>query len=300
MWNHGAVDATADILAAVRVGEPFAEFSSATDPRAGAIASAPRATASVRIVLDGSCRVVPFPRTPGTPGTPGSFAPFVLEAGEMALFGPGVAHGVCAVDAEARSLHGGYLIGRRQPHPVLRGLPDVSRIPMRAGCPLEFQTLVAMLGDELDRRAPGSTELTPSLADAVLTYTLRAWLRHRAQDGTWSTPNADAVLAPALQAMHERMAHPWSVAELASVSGLSRAAFARRFTASVGRPPLAHLTDLRLSMAARLLRQTDDSIARIAEAVGYGSQIALTRAFRREEGVTPGYYRSLRKTSASR
>lgn len=291
---HEVVDATVGLLAAARAGEPFAEFSVTTGPRTSrtAAAVAARTTAAFRIVLDGSCEVFPLPGILGT--ATATFAPFVLEAGDMALFGPGVTHGISTTDADIRSVHGGYLLGRRQPHPVLRRLPEVTHIPVRASCPIEFQALVTMLSDELEQRPPGCTELTPSLADAVLAYTLRTWLRHREEDGNWSVPDADAVITPALQAMHDRLGHPWSVAELAALSGLSRAAFARRFTASVGKPPLAYLTDVRLSRAARLLRQTDHSIARIAEAVGYGSQIALTRAFRRQEGVTPGYYRALR------
>lgn len=285
------MDATTDIIAAARTGGPVAEFTRTADPPTGLIAAQARTTAAFRIMLDGSCLVLPGP------GTLNRFAPFELEAGEMALFGPGIVHGIRTTDREIRSVYGGYLLGRRQPHPVLRSLPDVARIPVRAGCSFEFQALVTMLGDELDRRPPGSTELTPSLADAALTYILRTWLRHRVEDGTWSALDRDTVIAPALRAMHDRIKHPWTVSELAAVSGLSRAAFARRFTASVGKPPLAYLTDVRLSKAAKLLRQTDDSIARIAEAVGYGSQIALTRAFRREEGVTPGYYRALRNNS---
>lgn len=291
------MDATAEILTAVRVGEPVAEFTRSTDSRSRLIAAPAGTAAAFRIMLDGSGQVVPVLGTPGRPGTPGSFTPFVLEAGDMALFGPGIVHGLSVGSGVIRSVYGGYLLGRRQPHPALRRLPAVTRIPMRAGCSIEFQALVTMLGDELDRRPPGSTELTTSLADAAMTYILRTWLRHRAPDGTWSAPDADAMIAPALQAIHDRMEHPWTVAELASVTGLSRAAFARRFTALVGKPPLAYLTDLRLAKAARLLRQTDDSIARIAEAVGYGSQIALTRAFRRVEGVTPGSYRSGPRTA---
>ncbi|MFC7589741.1 helix-turn-helix domain-containing protein [Nonomuraea antimicrobica] len=78
--------------------------------------------------------------------------------------------------------------------------------------------------------------------------------------------------------------------------GLSRAGFARRFTGLVGQPPLAYLTWWRLASAARLLRETDASVAEVAEQVGYGSEFAFGNAFKREYGVAPGKYR--RRTCA--
>ena len=74
-------------------------------------------------MLDGACLVVPGP------GTLNRFAPFVLEAGEMALFGPGIVHGIRATDREIQSVYGGYLLGRRQPPPGLPRLPDFARCP---------------------------------------------------------------------------------------------------------------------------------------------------------------------------
>jgi AraC-like DNA-binding protein len=297
------MDATAKILAAVRVGEPVAEFirmTGGTGVTGRPTASRHKTTASFRVVLAGSCWVVPHPDAPR------SFAPLLLESGDMALFGPGVAHAVSAADPadrttsgtlpadEVLSLYGGYLMGRRQPHPMLLNLPDISHIPMRASCPIEFQSMITMVGNELDGRPTGSAALTPPLIDAVMMYVLRTWLLHREQDRTWSPAHADPSVARALSVIHERMQHPWTVAELAAVAGLSRAAFARRFTKLVGQPPLTYLTQMRLARAARLLCETDQPIATIADNVGYGSQIALTRAFRREEGVTPGSYRTQR------
>jgi AraC-like DNA-binding protein len=91
--------------------------------------------------------------------------------------------------------------------------------------------------------------------------------------------------------MHREPAHPWTVRSLGEVAGLSRTAFARRFTALVGQPPLAYLTWWRLTVAARLLRRTDAPLAAIAAKVGYGSEFAFAAAFRREYGIAPGRYR---------
>jgi AraC-like DNA-binding protein len=81
------------------------------------------------------------------------------------------------------------------------------------------------------------------------------------------------------------------VEALATHAALSRAAFARRFTACVGQPPMAYLTWWRMTLAARSLRATDAPVAAIAEQVGYASQFAFANAFRRATGIAPGRYR---------
>jgi AraC-like DNA-binding protein len=254
-----------------------------------------KAAVSFRIMLEGSCRVVPLP------GATHSFEPIVLGPGDMALFGPGMTHGISAIDVldrvpshppattSAESLFCGYRQGMGQSHPVLQRLPAVSYIPVRTACSKEFQSLLRLVRHELDNGENAHSGPTPALIDVALTYLLRTWLRHNAQDRSPSHP--DPVIARALRAMYARIEYPWTVAELAAVAGLSRAAFARRFTKFIGQPPLAYLTAVRLAEATNLLRQTDKSITQIAHATGYGSQITLTRAFHREHGTTPGAYR---------
>ncbi|MFE9328932.1 helix-turn-helix domain-containing protein [Nocardia sp. NPDC052278] len=212
----------------------------------------------------------------------------------MALFGPRVVHTLVAhnladqAGSAVESLYCGYLQGPRQPHPLLRDLANITYIPVRAACPIEFESLLRFLRLELeDSKQP--PDLTPALVEASLTYVLRAWRRNHARDT--SSPHADTVVARALRAMHTHIEHPWTVAELAAVAGLSRAAFAQRFTTAIGQPPLAYLTSVRLAEAAKLLRDTDRPITQIARVTGYSSTITLTRAFRREQGITPGAYR---------
>ncbi|MEZ4448455.1 MAG: helix-turn-helix transcriptional regulator [Nannocystaceae bacterium] len=91
--------------------------------------------------------------------------------------------------------------------------------------------------------------------------------------------------------MHSRPTERWTVEALARAAGLSRAAFARRFLAELGVPPLRHLTDLRMRRAARRLVESDDSLAAIAADVGYDSEFAFGRAFKRHLGEAPGAYR---------
>ncbi len=104
-------------------------------------------------------------------------------------------------------------------------------------------------------------------------------------------PARDARIERALDAMAARPADRWTVTKLARVAGLSRAAFARRFAAEVGAPPLAHLAALRMRRAVELLAASDAPLAAVAAEVGYATEFALSRAFRRLAGEPPGAFR---------
>lgn len=103
----------------------------------------------------------------------------------------------------------------------------------------------------------------------------------------------DAYVAKALDRMRADPAAPFTVATLARMVGLSRQAFARRFVAAIGESPVRHLTRIRMQAAARLVVTTDEGLAAIAERVGYRSEFAFNRAFKRTFGVPPGSYRRL-------
>ena len=95
----------------------------------------------------------------------------------------------------------------------------------------------------------------------------------------------------ALRLIHDDPAHPWTVAELADESGVSRAAFARRFTELVGEPPMKFLTGWRLSLAADLLLEPGATVGSVAYRVGYASPFALSSAFKRVRGMSPRQYK---------
>jgi AraC-like DNA-binding protein len=206
--------------------------------------------------------------------------------GQMTLPGSG---------ARATALCGAYLLRRQRSHPLLRSLPPVLHLPARPGRNPALHALTTLLGEELETKPPGSAAVTPILVDALLVYMLRAWLHDAAQGDGWSAALTDPATARALAAMHEHPEHAWTVRELGAVAGLSRAAFARRFTALVSRRcPTSRtgLTHWRMTTATRLLRDTDRPLAQLAAATGYGSAYAFAKAFRREYDMTPGAYRS--------
>jgi AraC-like DNA-binding protein len=188
-----------------------------------------------------------------------------------------------------------YSFDRLRPHPLLRDLPPVIHLPARVGHHRSLRATVDLMGDELRDPRIGTEAILTPLVDMLLLYVLRAWLDEQASAGAtgWAAALTDPAIGNALQAIHQRPEHPWTVAELATRAGISRATFAKRFSTAVGQPPLAYLTWWRMTTASRLLRGTDASLQTVAERSGYGSEYAFAKAFKREYGLPPGRYRRI-------
>ncbi|MGI5201572.1 cupin domain-containing protein [Spirillospora sp. CA-108201] len=153
--------------------------------------------------------------------------------------------------------------------------------------------LVAVLQEEIGKDEPGQDVVLDRLLDLLLIATLRAWFsRPDAAAPGWYRAHGDPVVGPALRLLHDDLAHPWTVADLAAEVGASRAALAQRFAKLVGEPPMAYLTGVRLAQAADLLRETDATLEAVARRVGYGNAFALSTAFKRERGLSPQEYRA--------
>ncbi|TDB88395.1 AraC family transcriptional regulator [Actinomadura sp. KC216] len=153
--------------------------------------------------------------------------------------------------------------------------------------------LVDVLGEEIGRDEPGQDVVLDRLLDLLLIATLRAWFsRPDAEAPGWYRAHGDPVVGPAVRLLHDDLSHPWTVADLASKVGVSRAALAQRFTKQIGEPPMSYLTGIRLAQAADLLRESDATLEAVARQVGYGNAFALSTAFKREHGVSPQEYRA--------
>jgi len=107
----------------------------------------------------------------------------------------------------------------------------------------------------------------------------------------WLAGLRDPIVGRALALMHDKPAQRWTLDKLAGEAGLSRSALAERFAACVGEPPMQYLTRWRMQMAARLLSDGKAKIAAVAAAVGYGSEAAFSRSFKRIAGTSPGSWR---------
>jgi AraC-like DNA-binding protein len=175
----------------------------------------------------------------------------------------------------------------------LAGLPSVIKINVRADAAGQWleSSIRHLLGEALSGR-PGRTALLSKMADALFVEALRRYMEQLPPEANgWLAGARDAVVGAALSVMHRQPSHPWTVAELAAKSGASRSLLAERFVQFLGEPPLTYLARWRLQLAARLLETTHKTILHVAMDVGYESEAAFNRAFKREFGLPPAQYR---------
>lgn len=172
---------------------------------------------------------------------------------------------------------------------LLAGLPPILTFASTVDSPL--RDVITLLSRELAVVRPGQQTVLDRLLDVLLVLALRHEFDHSPDAPRWYQAASDPRLQAALRAIHENPDHPWTVPELAALSGLSRATFARIFRDVLGQAPLQYLTEWRMALARDHLRTHDRSLASIGRAIGYGSQYAFTTAFRRHHGLPPGAWR---------
>lgn len=198
-------------------------------------------------------------------------------------------------------LCGTYKFGTGARDPVLALLPELVYVPASQVRELPgFLAVLAALREEVAAERPGHASVVSSLVDASFVYLVRAYLANQdPMDAHWLSALRDPGLSRCLTAIHSNPRGPWTVAKLAATARMSRAVFARRFTQLVGASPLAYVAARRLEQAARLLRESEQPLGEIAGAVGYESEFALSRAFKRERGVAPGRYRARHRAAVT-
>ena len=144
----------------------------------------------------------------------------------------------------------------------------------------------------------GSGLVLTKLSELLFVETLRCYINALPPDQSgWLAGARDPAIGQALALLHKEPTHPWTVSTLARRSGLSRTRFAERFRHFLGESPIAYLAQWRLKLGAEILETTEDSVAEVAAAVGYGSQAAFNRAFKREFDYPPAQFRRRRKDS---
>ncbi|MEV3861631.1 AraC family transcriptional regulator [Streptomyces sp. NPDC050095] len=298
------MDVVSDAIAAVRTGSPSANRLQVNG--SWCVRLAPYEGAGFHVALTGTCWLLPDGGPPLTlrrgdavllphgaghvladsPAAPAALAravPFEQLPALPPASGPGTVELLC----------GKYRLDRSHTHPLLTELPDVIHLPYDDERHPELRSAIGLLSQEAATARPGSCAAVPSLLDLLLVYMIRAWTTGPAGRTTarWPAALADPVVTEALRLLHSDPAHPWTADRLATRTGVSRATLNRRFTALVGRAPMTYLTWWRMTRAATLLRTATTPLDGVAREVGYGSPYALSHAFRREFGVTPGRYR---------
>lgn len=179
-------------------------------------------------------------------------------------------------------------------NPLLPALPSLILIQGEDGKAVEWldSTLQAIACETASNR-PGAEMMITYLSNILFIQAIRAYLASLKQqdDGGWLRALLDPQLSAVLTLIHQSPEKNWTVDSLAKQVNLSRSTFAARFKELVGEAPLQYLTQWRMYCAARLLRSSDLPLIAIAEQVGYESEAAFSKAFKRQIRQSPGEYR---------
>lgn len=195
---------------------------------------------------------------------------------------------------EATHIVCGYLASEDQFNPLVASLPRILKVDVRAGTSHDWiEASMRFAAKELTEGRMASSNVISRLSELLLVEAVRNYSANLAdRDAGWLNGLRDPQIGRALALLHGNVRKPWTAEQLAREAGLSRTAFIERFTALVGTPPIRYLTSWRLQTARLQLRETTKSVAQIAYAVGYESEEAFSRAFKREFGIPPAAWRN--------
>jgi AraC-like DNA-binding protein len=193
----------------------------------------------------------------------------------------------------------GFLGCDRRPfNPLLAALPR--RMHMRGMSNAWLRGYTSQLIEESRLGRSGADQVLTRLAELMFIEVLRRYLEDLPQGQTgWLAGLRDGLVGRVLTLLHARPAHPWTLDELARQTASSRSNVAKRFAELVGQPPMQYLTRWRMQVAANLLGQSGAKIAAIAQEVGYDSEAAFSRAFKKATGLAPGAWRDARRAARS-
>lgn len=188
----------------------------------------------------------------------------------------------------------GFLGCDRRPfNPLLEALPRVLLVSGGAGSWIDIFSRQAL--EEADAHRPGGELVVARLAELMFIETLRRYLESLPPDERgWLAAARDELVGRALWLVHSRLAHAWTLAGLAAELGCSRSVLADRFSQLVGEPPMQYLTRWRMQVAAQHLAASTAKLGEIARHVGYDSEAAFSRAFKRIVGAAPAHWRATR------
>ena len=187
----------------------------------------------------------------------------------------------------------GFLGNDARSDPVIASLPRVMKLGLAEGLSGEWvESSIRFSAAELARGEASSPAVLARMAELLFAEAVRHHVASlpRGQD-LWTSGLRDPAVGRAIELLQCRLAEHWTAEVLAREVGLSRSAFAERFTQAMGHPPMHYLARLRLETAARRLRETQTPIAVVAYDVGYESEAAFSRAFKRQFGAAPGAWR---------
>lgn len=184
-------------------------------------------------------------------------------------------------------------------NPVLTTLPALLRVRLQGDSAERLRALVDFAVAEANGACPGSRSVLLRIAELVFVEVLRSYLTGASADGAnWLGGLRDPIVGRALARLHAEPARTWTLPELAREAGASRSVLAERFTSFIGHPPMLYLTHWRMQLAAARLAAGAATVSEVSSAVGYESEAAFCRAFKKVTGVTPASWRGRRRARA--
>jgi AraC-like DNA-binding protein len=314
------IDVLSDVLRAVRLtGAVYFDF----DLSSPWVADTPASREIAAMVMPGAERVINYHviARGSCWGHAVNHAPILLNEGDLILFPQGDAHVLSSAPGmrgtpdlskfarPSRSLPLVYEMGGGGPdrarlvcgflgfderpyNPLLTALPTTIHLPATAPASAGWMaTLVNVAVSESGAERPGGENVLARLAELMFVEAIRRYLETLPDaQASWLAGLRDPMVGHALAAMHGDARRPWTVEELARLVGQSRSVFAERFTAMVGQPPMQYLALWRMQLASRLLID-GGQVAAVADAVGYESEAAFSRAFKKLVGQAPASWR---------
>jgi AraC-like DNA-binding protein len=178
-------------------------------------------------------------------------------------------------------------------NPVLSTLPSLLKLNVEQGGAAEWiRSTFQYAADEVAAGRPGSETVLAKLSELLFVETVRRYAEALPEGQTgWLAGLREPPVARALALLHREIARRWTVEDLGREVGLSRSALADRFIRLIGVPPMHYLANWRMQVATQKLRSTNASLAQVAEIVGYDSEAAFSRAFKKAFGAAPATWR---------
>jgi AraC-like DNA-binding protein len=178
-------------------------------------------------------------------------------------------------------------------NPAISTLPALLKLDAEQGGAAEWiRSTFQYAAEEVAAGRPGSETVLAKLSELLFVEAVRRYAQSLPQGQTgWLAGLRDPYVSRALALLHHNITRPWSVDDLSREVGLSRSALADRFISLIGMPPMHYIASWRMQIATQKLRSTSASLAQIADLVGYGSEAAFSRAFKKAFGTAPATWR---------